>query len=209
MYRFLLGLVFSLGLSASILSVSIPSANAGIASLEDATKEMVVGDANAPVTMIEYASLGCPHCANFHFNTYPEIKKNYIDTGKVKLIYRDFPLGRPALAAAMIARCAGSQRYFGMVEVFFSSQKQWGQAKNPIDALKKTARFGGMSGSDVDACLANQSVLDHIQGLARKGQDEHKIQATPSFVIGGETISGGLPYADMKVYLDKALAKAN
>jgi protein-disulfide isomerase len=209
MHRFLLGLVFVIGLFASVSAVSVPSATAGIASLEDATKEMVVGDANAPVTMIEYASLGCPHCANFHFNTYPEIKKNYIDTGKVKLVYRDFPLGRPALAAALIARCSGSQRYFGMVEVFFRSQKQWSHAQNPLDELKKTARFGGMSSSDVDACLSNQAILDHIQDLARTGQSEHKIQATPSFVIGGETISGGLPYADMKVYLDKALENAN
>lgn len=209
MSRFLLGLVFVLGLLTSISAVSVPSASAGIASLEDATKEMVVGDPNAPVTMIEYASLGCPHCANFHFNTYPEIKKNYIDTGKVKLIYRDFPLGRPAFAAAMIARCAGSQRYFGMVELFFRSQKQWGSAENPLEALKKTARFGGVSSADVDECLTSQPILDHIQNLARTGQDEHKIQATPSFVIGGETISGGLPYADMKVILDKALEDAN
>jgi len=209
MNRLLLGFVAILGLSALIFTAQTSVAVAEIASLEDATKEMVEGNPDAPVSIIEYSSLGCPHCANFHFNTYPEIKKNYIDTGKVKLIYRDFPLGRPALAAAMIARCAGSQRYFGMVEIFFSSQKQWSSAQNPIDALKKTARFGGMSGTDVDACLANQSVLDHIQGLARKGQDEHKIQATPSFVIGGETISGGMPYADMKVYLDKALKNAN
>jgi len=209
MNRLLLGFVAILGLSALIFTAQTSVAVAEIASLEDATKEMVEGNPDAPVSIIEYSSLGCPHCANFHFNTYPEIKKNYIDTGKVKLIYRDFPLGRPALAAAMIARCAGSQRYFGMVEIFFSSQKQWSSAQNPIDALKKTARFGGMSGTDVDACLANQSVLDHIQGLARKAQDEHKIQATPSFVIGGETISGGMPYADMKVYLDKALKNAN
>ena len=209
MYRFLLGFVFILGFFASVLAIPAAPAVAGIASLEDATREMVVGDANAPVTLIEYASLGCPHCANFHKNTYPKIKENYIDTGKVKLVYRDFPLGRPALAASMIARCAGPQRYFGMVEIFFSSQKQWSQAQNPLDALKKTARFGGMASQDVDACLASQGVLDHIQSVARKAQDEHQIQATPSFVIDGETISGALPYADMKVYLDKALAKAN
>jgi protein-disulfide isomerase len=208
MKRLILGFVVALGFSAAILSIHPSQALAGIATLEDATKEMTVGKADAPVTMIEYASLGCPHCANFHRDVYPQVKKNYIDTGKVKMIYRDFPLGRPALAATMIARCSGSQRYFGMIQIFFQSQQQWSSAENPLDALKKTARFGGMSSQDVDACLSNQGILDHVQELARKGQEEHKIQATPSFIVNGELISGGLPYDDFKAVLDKALEKA-
>jgi len=208
MYRLILGFVSILGFSAMILSAQTSPAKAEIASLEDSTKEMVEGKADAPVTVIEYASLSCPHCANFHLNIYPEIKKNYVDTGKVRLIYRDFPLGTPAMAAAMISRCAGSQRYFGMIEVFFSSQKQWGRAQNPIDALKKTARFGGMSGQDVDACLKNQALLDHIQGGAQEAQLEHEINSTPSFLIGKQKISGALPYEDFKDLLDKALEKA-
>ncbi len=209
MYRLLLGFVAVLGLSLSGLTVQTHPAHAGIAAFEDASKEMVVGNADAPVTMIEYASLGCPHCANFHRDTYPQIKKNYIDTGKVKLIYRDFPLGTPALAASMIARCAGSKRYFGMVDLFYRSQKDWGSSDNPIESLKKTARFGGMSGQDVDACLSNQQLLNHIRAKAEEGQKDHEINSTPSFVVGGETISGSMPYDQFKVYLDKALEKAN
>jgi len=208
MNRFLLGFVAALGLSLAVYSIQPLPAMAANASLEDATKDMVEGKADAPVTMIEYASLGCPHCANFHFNTYPQIKKNYVDTGKVKMIFRDFPLGTPALAASMIARCAGSQRYFGMVEIFFRSQKQWGSAENPLEALKKTARFGGMSGQDVDACLQNQALLTHIRDKAADGQKKYDVNATPSFVIDGKTISGGMPYKDFKVYLDMALEKA-
>jgi len=208
MYRFILGFVVLTGLSVGFFGLSPAPASAGIASLEEATKEMVVGDAAAPVTLIEYASLGCPHCANFHKDAYPLIKKNYIDTGKVRMIYRDFPLGTPALAASMISRCGGPGRYFGMVEVFFRGQAQWSRAENPINALKSVARFGGMSGTDVDACLQNQELLNYIQKTAREGQEKHEINATPSFVLGGRTISGSLPYEDFKKLLDAELEKA-
>ena len=181
---------------------------AAISDNNDATKEMVLGNEKAQITVIEYASLGCPHCAQFHLGTYQEVKKNYIDTGKVKFIFRDFPLGTPALAASMISRCSGSAKYFGMIDIFFRGQKQWSQAENPMDALKKIARFGGMSASDVDDCLQNQKLLDYIQNTARDGGEKHKINSTPSFVIDGETHSGGLPYADFKKLLDKALNKS-
>ena len=208
MSRYILGFVVLMGLMLPFSGVQTPAALAAIASNEDAMKEMVIGDENAPVTVIEYASLGCPHCANFHANTFPEIKKNYIDTGKVKFIYRDFPLGNPALAAAMIARCAGPSKYFGMIDILFRSQPQWGRAENPLAALSKIARFGGMSEDDVGACLQNQELLNHIQSSARNAAEEHKINATPSFVIEGETISGGMPYEDFKKLLDEALKKS-
>lgn len=207
MHRFLLGFVVVFGMSIGITPPFSDNAQAGIASLEDAIKEMVVGNPDAPVTLIEYASLGCPHCADFHKDVYPQIKKNYIDTGKVKLIYRDFPLGRPATAASMIARCAGPQRYFGMIEIFFNSQAQWSRAENPLDALKKVARFGGMSGQDVDQCLSNQELLTHIYQKADAAQKEYEINSTPSFIVNGETISGGMPYEDFRKILDKALGE--
>ncbi|NQV99257.1 MAG: DsbA family protein [Rhodospirillales bacterium] len=197
-----------MGLSLTFSAIQPVTAVAAIAENDDAMTEMVLGDADARITVIEYASLGCPHCANFHANTFPDVKKDYIDTGKIKFVYRDFPLGTPALAASMIARCAGSAKYFGMVDIFFKSQQQWSRADNPLDALKKVSRFGGMSEADVDACLQNQELLNHIQETARKGGEDHKINATPSFVIDGETISGGLPYEDFKKLLDKALNKS-
>jgi protein-disulfide isomerase len=181
---------------------------AAISDNNDAMKEMVLGNQKAKITVIEYASLGCPHCAQFHSGTYQDVKKNYIDTGKIKFIFRDFPLGTPALAASMISRCSGSAKYFGMIDIFFQGQKQWSQAENPMTALKKIARFGGMSATDVDDCLQNQELLDYIQSTARDGGEKHKINSTPSFVIDGETHSGGLPYADFKKLLDKALNKS-
>jgi protein-disulfide isomerase len=206
--RYILGFVALLGMTLSFSTLQPTSAKAAIANNEDAIKEMVVGDENAQITVIEYASLGCSHCADFHMSTYQDIKKNYIDTGKVKFIYRDFPLGTPALAASMIARCSGSAKYFGMIDIFFRGQKQWSRSENPMEALKKIARFGGMSIADVDACLQNQELLDYIQNTARDGGEKHKINATPSFVVDGQTISGVMPYEDFKKILDKALNKS-
>ena len=181
---------------------------AEIAPFADATKEMAIGSADAPVTIIEYASLGCPHCANFHANAFPQLKKDYIDTGKVRLIFRDFPLGTPAMAAAMISRCGGSARYFGFIDMFFRTQQQWSRADNPLVALAKVARFGGMSGDDVNACLKDQALLDKLQANANKAQLEDEINSTPSFLVNGKKISGALAYGDFRKIVDEALKKA-
>jgi len=202
----------SKGLFAAAMAVGLgwapAPAMAGVASFEDATKEMVVGQADAPLTIVEYASLGCPHCANFHHDTYPQLKKDYIDTGKGKLIFRDFPLGTPALAATMIARCSGPERYFGFVDMFFRSQAQWGRADNPLAALTKVARFGGMPPADVQACINQQKLLDHVQAQKKKAYELDGVNATPYFVIGTEKLSGGLPYDEFRKIVDKELAKA-
>ena len=193
------------------LALAVPSmtpVRADIAPFADATKEMVIGSADAPVTIIEYASLGCPHCANFHANAMPQLKKDYIDTGKVRLIFRDFPLGTPAMAAAMISRCAGSARYFGFVDMFFRSQQQWSRAENPLLALAKVARFGGLTGDDVNACLKDQALLDNLQDNANKAQLEDEINSTPSFLINGKKINGALEYDDFRKLVDEALKKA-
>ena len=210
MLRFILGFVALLGISLSISLMLQPAtqAMAAISDNKDAMKEMVLGNEKAQTTIIEYASLGCPHCAKFHSGTYQSIKKNYIDTGKVKFIFRDFPIGTPSLAASMISRCSGSAKYFGMIDIFFQGQKQWSHAKNPMDALKKIARFGGMSATEVDDCLKNQALLDFIQNTARDGGEKYEINSTPSFVIDGETYTGELPYEDFKKLLDKALNKS-
>ena len=180
---------------------------AGIVSIDEAKMEMAIGDKDAPVTMVEYSSLGCPHCAAFHKDTLPRIKKEYIDTGKVRLVYRDFPLGTPALAAAMIARCAGPKKFFGFIEILFLSQAQWAKSRTPLDALSKVARFGGMSQADVDACLRYQPLLEYIRQGALVAQETYKINSTPSFVVGTTVISGNQPFEEFKKVLDKALIK--
>ena len=181
------------------------TSDAGIADLADSIKEMTIGEKDAPLTIVEYASLGCSHCAKFHQETYPALKKDYIDTGKVKLIFRDFPLGTPALAATMIARCSGPERYFGFVEMFFRSQTEWSHAENPLEALSKVARLGGMPTVDVQACMRNQKLLEYIQLQKKHAYEEDGINATPYFVIGTEKLSGGLPYNQMKVIIEREL----
>ena len=181
------------------------TSDAGIADLADSIKEMTIGKKDAPLTIVEYASLGCSHCAKFHQEIYPELKKDYIDTGKVKLIFRDFPLGTPALAATMIARCSGPERYFGFVEMFFRSQTEWSRAENPLEALSKVARLGGMPPIDVQACMRNQKLLEYIQLQKKHAYEEDGINATPYFVIGTEKLSGGLPYNQMKVIIEREL----
>ncbi|MFQ5764028.1 MAG: DsbA family protein, partial [Rhodospirillales bacterium] len=162
---------------------------------------------DAPVTIIEYSSLGCPHCAAFHRDTLPQLKREYIDTGKAKLIYRDFPLGTPALAASMIARCAGREKYFGFIDILFRSQSQWSRSKNPLAALTRIARFGGMSEADVQACLRAQAILDGIRQGAALAQQNHNVKSTPTFLIEGQVISGSMPYEHFKKAIEKALKK--
>lgn len=197
--------VLAVTLLAVLLSMAPFAAHAGVASIEDATKEMVYGRDDAPLTIVEYASLGCPHCARFHETTFPQLKKDYIDTGKVRMIYRDFPLGTPALAASMIARCAGSARYFGMVNLFYRTQSRWSSAQNPMAELGKVARMGGMSTGDVEACFQSRPLQEFILNVAKQAKDKHGVNSTPSFVIGGKTVSGALEYDDFKKLLDQNL----
>ncbi len=190
----------------AVLLASLPAA-AGIVSAQEAMTEMVLGRNDAPVTIIEYSSLGCPHCANFHRETLPRIKKDYIDTGKVRLIFRDFPLGTPALAAAMIARCAGPARFFGFIEIIFRSQAQWSRSDDPLKALTRVVRIGGMTEADVQACLKYQTLLDGIRQGATMAQENHKISSTPSFLIGGRMITGAIRFDEFKDIIEGELKK--
>ncbi|MEQ8390279.1 MAG: DsbA family protein [Thalassospira sp.] len=163
-------------------------------------KERVLGDENAPVTMIEYASLTCPHCAAFHNEVLPELKEKLIDTGKLKLIYRDYPLDGVALRAAAVAQCAGDDRYFGVLSMLFKSQMTWARSEDPVGGIKEVVRFGGMTGDAVDACIANESLIEAIVASRMKGEQEFNISSTPSFIIDGETIAGG---RDAEFFIEK------
>ncbi|MDH5412374.1 MAG: DsbA family protein, partial [Alphaproteobacteria bacterium] len=190
--------------AALIAGVLLPSfASADILSIEEAMQDRVIGNAEAPITIIEYASLTCPHCATFHAETLPQIKKEWIETGKAKLIYRDFPLDKYAASAAMIARCAPEDKYFIFLNAFYAQQKNWSRADDPVRVLTQLAGLGGMSKDDVDACLANEELQDAILQMRLDGQMEHGINSTPSFVINGKMINN-LPYEDFKDILEDA-----
>ncbi|MAH83307.1 MAG: hypothetical protein CBB68_02945 [Rhodospirillaceae bacterium TMED8] len=202
-------LIFFIAVILSPEAIKTSHAKAGLVSLQESMQKAMVGDPTATVIITEYASLGCTHCAHFHQKTFPHLKRDYIDTGKVKMVFVDFPLGTPALAASMIARCAGPKRYFGFVDLFFRSQKSWAQAENPLTALKKVARFGGLNSDDVDHCIQQQPLIDYIQNTARDASEEHDINSTPSFVINGQKHSGFIEYGAFKSLVDNALHRAN
>jgi protein-disulfide isomerase len=171
--------------------------------------DMVIGAANAPVTIIEYASLTCPHCARFHTETLPKLKSDYVDTGKVKFIFRDYPLDRVALAGAMIAQCAGPERYFTFLDVMFRQQASWtkGGEQEAMASLRRLARLGGMSDAQIDDCLKDKKVQDAILATSVAGQQQFQVRSTPTLIINGERHSGALPFDELEKIL-KPLIKS-
>ncbi|WHS32551.1 DsbA family protein [Brucella sp. NM4] len=168
-------------------------------------KDMVYGKADAPVTIIEYASLTCPHCAEFTINTLPKIKEKYIDTGKARLIFREFPFDPRATAAFMLARCAPEDRYFPMVDVFFKQQQQWATAEDGEAALLQIAKLAGFTQESFKACLTNQQVLDDVRATMERGSKDYGVNATPTFFINGQKYAGALSVDEMSAIIDKLL----
>jgi protein-disulfide isomerase len=162
----------------------------------------VLGDPKAPITLIEYASFTCPHCAHFGVAILPELKKKWVDTGKVKLVYRDFPLDQTALRAAQIAECAGKDKYYGVVDVIFSTQQRWATASDPIGELGKSLRIAGMGDAEIKACLANDAVQTAILNEYRGGE-ALGVSSTPTLFINGEMYKGARSVEE----LDAAFAK--
>ena len=149
----------------------------------------VLGDPKAAVTLIEYASFTCPHCAHFHTQILPELKKKWIDTGKVKLIYRDFPLDQVAAKAAQIAECSGNDRYFGVIDLIFRGQPTWAAAADPIAELAKPLRIAGMGEKEIKECLANEAKANEVVADA-KGGEILGVNSTPTLFIDGQMYSG-------------------
>jgi protein-disulfide isomerase len=149
----------------------------------------VMGDPKAPITMIEYASLTCPHCAAFNSTVLPQIEAKWVKTGKVKLIYRDFPLDQVATKAAQLAECAGNDRYFGVLDMMFRGQATWAAAQDPIAELSKSLRIAGMGEAEVKACLANDAVANGVIADYRGGETLG-VNSTPSIFVNGEQFKG-------------------
>jgi protein-disulfide isomerase len=168
---------------------------------EGALPEKVLGNADAPVTIVEYASMTCPHCATFHANTLPVIKEKYIDTGKARLIFREFPFDPRAEAGFMLARCA-DDNYFAMVDVLFKQQKSWAPVENARDALLQISRLAGFSQESFEACLTDQKLLDDIRAVRKRGADDFRVEATPTFFINGNKYSGALSVDEMSAIID-------
>ena len=182
-----------------------PAAEALLTVMPD---DIVLGSKDAPVTIIEYASLTCPHCAHFDVDTLPKLKAAYIDTGKVKLIFRDFPLDTWALKASMLAHCAGRDRFYGFVDVLFSNQAQWAHVDDPGAALAGIAKIGGIGKEEFDRCMADDALSDKITKTRFDAEKALEIQSTPTFFINGEKLVGAQPYDAFESAIEKALAKS-
>jgi protein-disulfide isomerase len=148
--------------------------------------EKSLGKADAPVTVVEYSSLGCPHCAAFDIEVFPHLKSAYIDTGKVRYIARDFPLDQVAAAAAMLARCAPDDKYFDMSDLFFTTQDRWHVSTNSVDALFNLVKQAGFTRESFEACLKDQKLLDGITAVRTKAADKFHVDSTPTFFVNGK-----------------------
>ena len=166
--------------------------------------DVILGSAKAPVTIIEYASMTCPHCAHFSETTFPELRKRYIDTGKVRFIFREFPLDALAAAGFMLARCAGKDKFMPIVETLFAKQADW-IVKEPVPALQGIAKQFGFTEDSFKECLANQKLLDGIQAVRDHAVEKLGVNSTPTFFINGKKMVGALTIEQMAKEIDPYL----
>ncbi|MEM6637017.1 MAG: DsbA family protein [Pseudomonadota bacterium] len=170
--------------------------------------EMTMGDPEAPVTVIEYASFTCPHCRSFHEGNFKKLKADYIDTGKVHFIYREVYFDRPGLWAAMVARCGGPERFFGLTDLIYAQQSEWAGSGDPTQiagALRRIGKTGGLTDEQLDVCLSDADKAQAMVTLYQQNAEEHGIRSTPSFVINGETYRN-MSYSEFQSILDEAAA---
>lgn len=169
--------------------------------------DMVQGAEDAPITVIEYASFTCPHCARFHSDVYKLLRKNYIDTGKIKFIFREVYFDKYGMWASMIARCSGPDRFFGMTDLILNSQSTWARAGDDlaiVEALRKIGRLSGMEDAALDSCLQDGDKLRALVGWYKENAQRDGIQSTPSFLIDGQPYKN-MNYEEFAKILDEKL----
>ncbi len=167
--------------------------------------EKVLGSEDAEVTVVEYASLTCSHCGNFHVDTFGALKRDYIDTGKIRYIYRDFPLNPLAMGAAMLARCAPDDRFFDFLSLLYEQQRTWAYSDKPADALLTIAKQVGFTQESFEACLTNQELLDGLTSVRQRAEEKFGIRSTPTFFINGEVMRGARTIEEFAAELDPHL----
>jgi protein-disulfide isomerase len=178
-----------------------------VAASKLSSDDRLLGNPDAPVTIIEYASLTCPHCAAFEAETLPEIKKQWIDTGKAKLVFRDFPLDGSAIKASLLARCAPPDRFYGLLEKLFSLQLTWAREGDPTEALGRIAKDGGIDDDTFRSCMKDDAMQNKILASRLQGEKEFGVNSTPTFFINGTKLVGAQSYEKFDEAL-KAASKA-
>src|ERR687890_174809 len=182
--------------ATALLATSFPALAQNV-SVQDLAVQGPLGDvaqgpADAKVTIVEYASMTCSHCAAFHRDTYPELKKRYIDTGKVRYILREFPLDPLATAGFMLARCEGEKKFYPIVDMLFQQQRAWAFTEKPLDALRQMMRQAGISQEKFDSCLRDQKLYDAVNAVKNRGAETLKVDSTPTFFINGQRYPGNM-----------------
>ncbi|MCR9070538.1 MAG: DsbA family protein [Alphaproteobacteria bacterium] len=193
-----------LGLAGVLLTPSVSLA--AEVDLEAATSPRVLGDPDAPLTMIEYSSLTCPHCASFHVNSYKQIVEAYVDTGRLKFEMRDFPLDQYALRASAMARAIDGKAYFALIDMLFKQQSSWTRSSNPLDSVKKIGRLAGIPADTADAYMTNNDLLDAILNGRIDAQNDYDVNSTPTFVIGDQVVRGAEPFETFQKIIEGQLA---
>lgn len=203
-FAVLIGLTLGTALPAAAAPAAPPAAPASADSLlKVQPTDRVLGNPDAPITIIEYGSLSCPHCAHFATTVLPQLQKQWIDTGKAKLVFRDFPLDQMAMRAEMVARCAPPNRYYGLIDLMFANQRKWVLAKDWRAALGHLVALGGIGKNEFDACLANKQVEDAVAQSRLAATQQLGVDATPTFFVNGKKFEGEPSVAGFDQLLSK------
>ena len=179
----------SFSITAMAADEAAPAKDAAAPRAENALPDMALGKEDAPVTIVEYSSLTCPHCAHFHRDVMPALKSEYIDTGKVRYIQREFPLNNPALGGAVLARCVDPSRFFAFNDLLFSRQDDWAFKEDALQRLRMYAKQAGMTDADFEKCLDNEALQKKILAVRDRGEKEG-VKGTPTFFINGKIFNG-------------------
>ncbi|MEI4195811.1 DsbA family protein [Roseovarius sp. E0-M6] len=169
--------------------------------------EMTMGPEDAKVTVTEYASFTCPHCANFHDNQFKKLKTDYIDTGKINFVYRDVYFDQLGLWASMVARCGGEEKFFGIADMIYEQQREWIGEGDPVqagDALRRIGKVAGLDAEQVNACLENEERARTLVAWFRQNAEKDEIESTPTLLINGEK-HGNMSYSELSALIDEKL----
>ena len=199
--RFLIGAMAAVPAAALL----VPVAPARAAGIGERPGDLAVGDPDAPVTVIEFLSLTCPSCERFHKNVYKQLKTAYVDTGRVRFIARDFPLNAPAFQAAVLAHCAGRDRYFTFIDVLFQTFDDWASAHDYTEKLAQIGELGGISRDRFGDCLADTNLENAILQSRMDGHAEYDVTGTPTLVVNGEKYDGGMTFDALARHIDRLL----
>jgi protein-disulfide isomerase len=195
----------------ALIATSLPAFAQNVAPADLAAEgplgDVALGPKDAKVTIIEYASLTCSHCAAFHKETWPELKKRFIDTGKVRFVLREFPLDPLATAGFMLARCDGEGKYYPITDLLFDQQRNWAFTDKPLDALRGMMRQAGFSQEKFDACLKDQKLYDAVNAVKNRGMEQFKVDSTPTFFINGQRHPGNMSIDELEKIIKPLLGE--